>query len=410
MRLMRIATNYPPYLDGFYASRPGLGDSPYADQQRALADDCFLWADFWTRSLGRIGYDVWESVGNAGPMQKAWARENGASYGEATWVTDILAAQVRQFRPDVLFVADHNAYRRAFIERLRQDTPSIRLVLGWCGAPYADKETFQAYDIILSNIPGLVTLFRGWGARCEYLCHAFEPSVLERLGPPAAPETDFSFVGSVVKHEGYHNRREGLLLVLIDKAGLEIWGDVSSASPAEQGEVRRAQRRYDLIHAATAVPGVDILLKSIPKIRTYALMPQRPRLNPHHVDPRIASRAHAGLYGLAMYRKIAGSRVTLNTHIDISSDWASNMRLFEATGVGACLLTERQANLSDLFEPDVEVVTYASPEEAAEKAGYLLKRDDVRRAIAAAGQRRTLKCHTFDHRAAQLDRWIRESL
>ncbi len=410
MRLMRLATNYPPYLDGFYASRPGIADAPYAVQQRALADDCFLWADFWTRSLGRIGYEAWEPVGNARPMQMAWARENGASYGEATWTTDILAAQVRRFRPDVLFVGDHNAYRRAFIERLRKDAPSIRLVIGWCGAPYADEETLKAYDIILSNIPGLVTRFRGWGARCEYLRHAFAPSVLERLGAPALPETDFSFVGSVVKHEGYHNRREELLLVLIDKAGLEIWGDVPAASPAEQGEMRRAQRRYDLVHAAMAVPGMGALLRSVPKARTYALMTERPRLNPHFVDPRIASRAHAGVYGLAMYRKIAGSKVTLNTHIDISSAWASNMRLFEATGVGACLLTERQANLGDLFEPDVEVATYGSPEEAAEKAGFLLKRDDVRRAIAAAGQRRTLKCHPIDQRAAQLDGWIRSSL
>ncbi len=410
MRLMRLATNYAPYLDGFYASRPGMGDAPYDVQRRALADDCFLWADFWGRSLARLGYEVWEPVGNAGPAQKAWARENGVSYGETTWVTDILAAQVRRFRPDVLFVGDHNAYRRAFIERLRREAPSIRLVLGWCGAPYADEDVFKAHDIILTNIPGLVTRFRGWGARCEYLCHAFEPSVLERIGPPGAPETDFSFVGSVVKHEGYHNRREDLLLVLIDKAGLEIWGDVSSPTEAEREAVRRARRRYDLVHAAMAVPGMAPLLKSLPKIRTYARMPQPPGPNPHHVDPRIASRARPGVYGLAMYRKIAGSRVTLNTHIDIAIDWASNMRLFEATGVGACLLTERQANLAELFEPDVEVATYGSPEEAAEKARYLLERDGMRRAVAAAGQRRTLKCHTYDHRAVQLDRWIRDSL
>ncbi len=410
MRLMRLATNYPPYLDGFYASRPGIADAPYAVQQKALADDCFLWADFWTRSLGRIGYEAWEPVGNARPMQMAWARENGASYGEATWTTDILAAQVRRFRPDVLFVGDHNAYRRAFIERLRKDAPSIRLVIGWCGAPYADEETLKAYDIILSNIPGLVTRFRGWGARCEYLRHAFAPSVLERLGAPALPETDFSFVGSVVKHAGYHNLRESLLVFLAETAGLEIWGDVASPSRAELDAVRRSQRRYDLVHAAMAVPGMSALLKSVPKLRNYAFMPERPRPNPHHVDPRIASRARPGVYGLAMYRTIAGSRVTLNTHIDISRDWASNMRLFEATGVGACLLTERQSNLAELFEPDVEVATYGSPEEAAEKADYLLKRDDVRRTIASAGQRRTLSCHTYDLRAAQIDRWIRESL
>ncbi|MEO7634584.1 MAG: glycosyltransferase, partial [Sphingomicrobium sp.] len=102
--------------------------------------------------------------------------------------------------------------------------------------------------------------------------------------------------------------------------------------------------------------------------------------------------------------------VTLNSHIDISATSASNMRLFEATGVGTCLLTDRKDNLTILFEPDREVVTYGSAEEAVEKYRYLASHPKERVAIAAAGQKRALRDHNFDKRAARIDDLIRASL
>jgi spore maturation protein CgeB len=131
--------------------------------------------------------------------------------------------------------------------------------------------------------------------------------------------------------------------------------------------------------------------------------------NPNkYVDFSIVSRARPALFGLSMYQMLSDSKVTLNTHIDISSEFASNMRLFEATGVGTCLLTEKQANLKDIFEPNTEVVTYSCPQEAVENANYLLVNADQRNQIAEAGQQRTIKNHTFDQRAIEIDQMIRK--
>jgi len=85
------------------------------------------------------------------------------------------------------------------------------------------------------------------------------------------------------------------------------------------------------------------------------------------------------------------------------------MRLYEATGAGSCLLTDAKLNLSELFEPDVEVVTYDSADDCAVKVKYLLDHEDERRAIAEAGQRRTLRDHTFDNRAVRLDEIIKRA-
>ena len=62
-----------------------------------------------------------------------------------------------------------------------------------------------------------------------------------------------------------------------------------------------------------------------------------------------------------MYQLMAKSQITLNRHIDIAGPYANNMRLYEATGMKACLMTDSKINLASLFEPDHEVVTYSSP-------------------------------------------------
>jgi spore maturation protein CgeB len=59
---------------------------------------------------------------------------------------------------------------------------------------------------------------------------------------------------------------------------------------------------------------------------------------------------------------------------------------------------------------DNEVVTFKTADECIEKVKYLLEHEEQRQAIARAGQQRTLRDHTFDNRAAQLDDLIREKI
>ena len=46
----------------------------------------------------------------------------------------------------------------------------------------------------------------------------------------------------------------------------------------------------------------------------------------------------------------------------MAKSYANNMRLYEATGVGALLVTDWKENLGEMFEPGKEVVAYRSPE------------------------------------------------
>lgn len=408
MRLQRITTNYPGYLRQFYQTRSELVSANYAAQHQALMRDAYGWADFWSTALGKLGYEAGEVVSNAEPLQKAWAREHGLSYYDKNWLFEITTAQIKAFRPDVLFVNDYVTYSAAYLRQLKSECPFIRLVLGWCGAPYSDPTVFAEYDVVLSSVPELVRTFRSQGHRCEHVHHAFDPRVLERL-QPAGPDVDFGFIGTIARKNAFHNSREQLILDLLERTPLQIWIDAPSPSLQERGNVLVRQLAFDAVQAASRVGVSEATLKALPVAGKVKHWKARPALPPR-LDERIIRAAHSPLFGLEMFQQLQRTRVSLNTHIDISSTHASNMRLYEATGVGSCLLTDAKSNLQELFEPDVEVVAYANADECVEKLNHLLAHDDERSAIAKAGQQRTLRDHTFDNRAAGLDEIIQKGL
>lgn len=370
-------------------------------------EDARGWSNFWSLALAKLGYETSEVVSNAESMQKAWASENGVTFAEQNWLFDITTAQVEAFKPEVLFVNDYVTYTAEYLRELRTKCPSIKLVIGWCGAPYNDGSVFGEYDLVLSSAPELVQDFLSQGHRCFQLNHAFHPRVLEKLNSNGLPDTDFSFIGSIAKKERYHLERETLLLELVKKTPLQLWMEVGDVSFRQRTEAAARQRAYDLVHWLRRSGRPWALRSGL--AQQILRWKQRPAV-PVSVDRRLARTAHAPVFGLDMFSRIQRSRVSLNTHIDLSSNYASNMRLYEVTGVGSCLLTDWKPNLTELFEPDVEVVAYANADECVEKATYLLENEEARKAIAKAGQRRTLRDHTFDRRAEQLDDLIRGTL
>lgn len=109
-----------------------------------------------------------------------------------------------------------------------------------------------------------------------------------------------------------------------------------------------------------------------------------------------------------MFEVLFNSDIVLNIHADSSPEYASNMRLYEATGVGSCLLTDSKKNMKDLFTPEKEVVIYDSISDCIEKATWLMQHPEERERIAKAGKRRCLQDHTYDNRAVEFDKIIRK--
>ncbi len=389
MRLLKIGVYYSKYLEQFYSRFLDLADQSYSTQHSALIDDCFGSSNFWTRALQTLGYETCDLIANAEPLQKQWAAEQNVLFDPDNWLFDITAAQIRDFQPDVLIVADYSTVTASFLRRIKDECQSIKLILGWCGAPYHDGSIFNECDIVLSCVPELVKHFQQNGRRSAHVNHAFEARILKKLTARYTQITDFAFVGSIFKAEQFHIERERVLAKLVRETSLQIWSDVSE--PPSEMRTPTTSRFGSLLQRAS---------------RYFS----SPVSDSPWVDHEIWRRSKPPLFGLDMFQQLHDSRVALNTHIDISPVNASNMRLFEATGVGSCLLTDWKSNLSTLFEVDSEVVTYRNADECIEKVKYLLRHEKERNNIASAGQRRTLRDHTFENRAARINEIVREAL
>ncbi len=365
MRLALLDTYYPRFLAAHYAANPVLAGEAHAAQSQNLLNQTFGTSDFYSRHLRELGHEAQDLIVNCSPLQKAWAQENQVAYSALAlklpqrlfrlpvvgpWLAalpglvEIAIEQVKSYRPDVLYCQDLWFLGPQALAALR---PHVKLIVGQIASPLPPDPYLKGYDLILTSFPHFVPRLRAMGVASEYFRIGFDPRVLELLGN-VNQDVDASFVGGISRH---HGKALPMLEHLARNTPIEFFG-------------------Y----------GAGSLNRSSP----------------------IVARHHGEVWGLDMYRALARSRVTLNRHINVAENHANNMRLYEATGVGTLLLTDRKDNLGELFEVGKEVVTYSSPEEAVELIRYYIAHPEEAGAIARAGQARTLRDHTYQRRMEEL--------
>ena len=107
-------------------------------------------------------------------------------------------------------------------------------------------------------------------------------------------------------------------------------------------------------------------------------------------------------WGDDLYAVYGSHLLVVHKNIDVAEKSASAKRLFEATGMGACVVTEESDDLENLFVPDVEIVTYSDLDDCATRIEQLLEEPDKAARIGERGQARTLADHTYRRRVEAL--------
>ena len=408
MKIISIITKSKDQIKYFYKQHHDLNKMTYDEHHKNWVEDTFGGSEIWSTGLLRYGYQTKRIFENDIKLQRKWGKEAGIVQESTNWREEVLKAQISKYKPDILVISNYSALSADFIKIIKRDISSIRLIIGWCGAPYKPSAVFKEFDFILSNVPELFCRFINEGHRSYLLNHAFDPRVLDRIDLTVPPIIDFSFVGSIIKSNGYHRERELLLLDLLNSTNLEIWSSVNEQNIVQNGRIAVADLSYMIAQTLFIFGMPKEAITKFPWLSKFINLEQKPSSS--YVDNQLLKRAHQPVYGIKMFEMLHKSRLTLNIHIDVSRTHASNMRMFEATGVGTCLLTDWKEKLSLLFEPDTEVVTYKTKEECIERANYLLLNEAQRKNIARAGQQRTMREHTIFHRAEQLDEIIRNYL
>jgi hypothetical protein len=385
IRFLVLSADYPAFLRWLYAQNPGLERRAYEEQMRVRMDSLFGVADFHTTNLRKLGHEAINININNEILQKQWAKENslkvatvsntGRRFADAVralrgaagntplrhvrpllrpllrkldnghdgWLYEILAAQIKAYHPDVLYSLSLKTIDSNFLRRVRD---YYRLAVGQHASPLPDRDIGE-YDLILSSLPNQVEYFRRQGVPSEYLRLGFEPKVLKRL-----EERDKRFGAVFVGGVGtIHEQGTLMLETLCRQCDIRVWG---------YGQERLSE------------------------------------------DSPVRKNYMGNAWGVEMYQTLRDARIAFNRHIGAAANFANNMRLYEATGVGTMLLTDYKDNLSDLFEPGREVIAYHNVEECIELIRYYLEHDKEREEIARAGQQRTLQDHTFYQRMQEM--------
>jgi len=336
-----VNTYYDAFLNQVY-SRAGLDDKPYKEQLQRLVECLFGDSDFYSKNLKQAGWNTDDLIVNCVQLQKAWARENGCDCESLALVIE----QVKLARPDCIYLQNLGLGTKEFLDAIR---PHTELIVGQIASPLPEQADLSGFDVVFSSFPHFVDRFRAAGITAYYQPLAFEPRVLKSLTKFAYSKrpVECSFVGGI---SPMHGKGYQLLENLAAHVPIHFWG-----------------------YGAETVPA----------------------------DSAIRACHHGEVWGTEMFYLLGASKITINRHIDVAENNANNMRLFEATGCGALLITDYKDNLSELFEIGKEIVVYRSAEECIELVRYYLSHSDEAEKIAKAGQARTLRDHTYEKRMKQ---------
>jgi len=371
MRLVQVETFYPSYLRQFYNAHKSLRRASFGDHVSALVRDGFSAIHTIAPYLEPLGYDSHFIIGNCGPAQRAWMRENGYPIPDpAREAHDIVRRQIDNLRPDILYLTDPVTYDSRFVRALKHRP---ELVIGWQAARIPSGTDWSEFDVILSGLSGVRRAALSLGARAA---EHFMPGLPEWIAQACldVPEQhDVVFAGSYTRQQ--HPQRNALLKVIAEASerfgfdcAFHLGGDIDDAPEA----IRRVLR------------------------------PQ--------------------VFGLAMNRVLKSGRIVFDSRgvidmpaeggqtVDMAGLESANMRIFETTGVGSFLLTGHYENLSRHFTVGEEIETFTSEGELIEKIRYYLAHPDRRREIAARGQARCLHDHSMTQRVQQFDGIVRTHL
>ena len=387
MRILILNADYPRFLAWLYRRAPNLAGAPYATQTAVRNASLFGVADFYSRNFAGLGHTAADIHVNNPWMRAAWAREHGLAVTEPPppgapaardavpgWLQravapfkpmlrplarkvglsprldaeaeTILLAQIEDFKPDLVLNQDLFHVDTHLARRIKQIGRPI--LIGQVGIVPSRGEDWSAYDLMISQLLSVVHSFRNAGVRSEVVHLAFEPDILNVLPPAPERSIDISFVGAV---SADHQQRVAQLEAVARRYDLKLYGS-----------------------------GLHTLPASSPLHRCY----------------------QGEVWGVEMYQALRASRLTLNSHIDMAGREAGNARLFEATGVGAFLLTDFKDNLDTLFAPEREVAAWRTVGDCLAQIERYLADDAARLSIAKAGQARTFAAHTFRRRVEEI--------
>jgi len=231
--------------------------------------------------------------------QLSWAKEKGISANATD--DEILLNQIEEHKPDVFYNLDPMKFDSSFVKKIPS---SVKYRVAWRAV--LNKQTdISAYDLIVSNFPGILESFEQQGCKTAYFCPSHDP-YMDSMASSQNRDIDVLFIGSYSRH---HVKRAKVIEA------------VSTLSGKCNIQFHLAASKYTKV------------FESKLNILNLGSKYQRPN--------SVKSCSYDPLYGIELLYTIGRSKIVLNGAIDMSGIDKGNMRCFEALGCGACMVTDR---------------------------------------------------------------------
>ena len=392
MRLAIIQNLYSNYISVFQHVNKELLTN-YDQSLKLLQYDSFSWNGCWGEYMSDYNIEVVELYVNYDILNQHWINEN-IKISNLN-IHDILIAQLNYFKIDYVLNTDVNILDCQFVKRIKVET-KVKKVYAHVCSPFFTKKDISEYDGNYTCLKAFEKEFKSNGMPSIYMPHCFNSKINERISNAKTIKTGtVFFAGGVLKGCDLHDHREKLLLEFLkEKIPLEFYSEAANYNYFKSYLFNTIKVSiYSLKKTLNKIKIKDEILNNISFFNKVNAIPGG------ILNKKMYKNAKKPLYGNKLFSLMQNQLISLNVHPGISKNEASNMRLFEATGVGSLLLTDYKDNLSSFFDIDSEIVTYACIEEAVEKAKYLLNNPLVAIKISEAGKKRIESDHTFYNRA-----------
>ena len=395
MKVAILSTCYEKHIQYLYKTNNYIKDLDHKAELQELLKLSASHFPFWIQHLEKHKIETQVFCHDLPWLTKKWSE--GKDKTQHLPADELFIERIKLFEPHFLLVFSPHYYK-GFIQKIKQKISSVRLI-AWYGANQGDERSiFSQYDLTLTNSHILRDQLINMGIKSETLKHSFEPRLFQLLGKPEATvnqKNRLVFAGTLGLGQADHRERTLHLEELAKSVPIDLFSDDSTYTKSAKQIL--LESRFKLGTSIKKFCGKNTPSK-IYKWSNESNLPHFPEVT----SPSIIQSLSKGVYGLEMFNKLSTYQICFNFHNKITGDSACNMRLFESTGMGCCLLTDHKSDIQSIFEPDIEVVTYKTPSEAIDKAKYLLKNPNAAQKIAKAGQQKTFSEHTTEKQVDQL--------
>lgn len=357
---------YNNLISNLYRRFPEIKFLSYSEHLSLLQHFYPVHLNTFTTCMEDLGHKCDVIAFDLESLQKSWANERTISYGYSNWKEDILMEQIITLKPEIIIFQGSPPLSGWILSRLKSFVPSLKKIVVRNGCTSNIKD-YRGIDLILGCTPYIVEYFLQKGLKSELLYYHFDDNILTDISKqsliftPNSEKFEFSFIGLSGNGSMHHHARYDFLEKLLQEININMWLFENKPIGSEINSLKKP------------------LLEKYPTVCRNAVM------------------------GLEMYNIFKNSSATLNMHGDSRFDYVGNMRMFEATGMGTCLVTDSGKNMYDLFEPNEEVVTYNSIDECIEKLIFLRNNINYAKEIGKRAQNRVLKFHTLKKRCQLLN-------